>query len=89
MIREQRRTEREQARRNGQHWDNRDRKDSKWNDRDRDHPGRKHDKDRWNVSGGKTTSITAIPSPAMMTGSTAPEELKRRGFDDGQYHRAC
>lgn len=27
----------------------------------------------WNVSGGKTTSITAIPSPAMMTGSTAPK----------------
>lgn len=67
MIREQRRTEREQARRNGQHWDNRDHKNSKWNDRDRNHPRRKHDKDRLNVSGwgGKTTSITAIPSPAM------------------------
>ena len=48
------------------------RKDSKWNDRDRDHPDSTI-RIGWNVSGGKTTSITAIPSPAMMTGSTAPK----------------
>ena len=87
MIREQRRTEREQASRNGQHWDNRDRKDS-----DVRTTGiaiiREESTIRigWNVSGGKTTSITATPQPRHDDGQYRPEELKRRGFDDGQYH---
>ena len=86
MIREQRRTEREQASRNGQHWDNRDRKDSKWNDRDRDHPGRKHDKDRLERERRKDHQYNRHPQPRHDDGQYRPEELKRRGFDDGQYH---
>lgn len=86
MIREQRRTEREQARRNGQHWDNRDRKDSKWNDRDRDHPGRKHDKDRLERERRKDHQYNRHPQPRHDDGQYRPEELKRRGFDVGQYH---
>ena len=86
MIREQRRTEREQARRNGQHWDNRDRKDSKWNDRDRDHPGRKHDKDRLERERRKDHQYNRHPQPRHDDGQYRPEELKRRGFDDGEYH---
>ena len=86
MIREQRRTEREQARRNGQHWDNRDRRDSKWNDRDRDHPGRKHDKDWLERERRKDHQYNRHPQPRHDDGQYRPEELKRRGFDDGQYH---
>ena len=86
MIREQRRTEREQARRNGQHWDNRDHKNSKWNDRDRNHPRRKHDKDRLERERRKDHQYNRHPQPRHDDGQYRPEELKRRGFDDGQYH---
>ena len=71
---------------NGQHWDNRDRKDSKWNDRDRDHPGRKHDKDRLERERRKDHQYNRHPQPRHDDGQYRPEELKRRGFDDGQYH---
>ena len=70
----------------GQHWDNRDRKDSKWNDRDRDHPGRKHDKDRLERERRKDHQYNRHPQPRHDDGQYRPEELKRRGFDDGQYH---
>lgn len=86
MIREQRRTEREQARRDGQHWDNRDHKDGKWNDRDRNHPVKKHDKERWDRDHKKDRQYDRRPQPRHDDGQYRPEELKRRGFDDGQYH---
>lgn len=86
MIREQRRMEREQARRNGQHWDDRDHKDRKWNDRDRNHPGKKQDKERWEHERRKDHQYGRHPQPRHDDGQYRPEELKRRGFDDGQYH---
>ena len=86
MIREQRRMEREQARRNGQHWDNRDHKDRKWNDRNRNLPGKKHDRERWERERRKAHQYDRHPRPRYDDGQYRPEELKRRGFDDGQYH---
>lgn len=86
MIREQRRTEREQARRNGQHWDNKEHKDRKWNDVDRNHPGERQDKKRWEHEQRENRQYGRHPQPRHDDGQYRPEELKRRGFDDGQYH---
>lgn len=91
MIREQRRMEREQARKNNGHWDNRSPKTPKWHEKERHerryqkererraHERQKHEKWRQDHRRG--------PAPRRYDdGKYRPEELKRRGFDDGQYH---